>query len=81
VLIAAYQLSHLGGDVQASRDGFLDPAGEPIQGTKRQGDDLCPGPANVLGQGRGKGLRVIVIGAGPRLVGRDTCLPEWFRPG
>jgi len=33
VLIAAYQLSHLGGDVQASRDGFLDPAGEPIRGS------------------------------------------------
>jgi len=81
VLIAAYQLSHLGGDVQASRDGFLDPAGEPIQGTNAKVTIYAQALQTFSARAEAKGLRVIVIGAGPRLVGRDTCLPEWFRPG
>ena len=25
-------------------------------------------------------MRVVVVGAGPRFLDRDRCLPEWFRP-
>jgi len=54
VLIAAYQLSHLGGDVQASRDGFsILPASRSK--APRQVTIYAQALQNVLGQGRGQG--------------------------
>ncbi len=80
VLVAGYQLSHLASGLEASRDGFLDRSGEPIRGTQGKMATYAQALETFAAKTEGAGLRVILLGAGPRLIGRDTCLPEWFRP-
>jgi len=67
--------------VQASRDGFLDPAGEPIQGTKRQVTIYAQACKNVSAgpsQGPAGGY---VIGRGRGLVGGTPACRMVSRPG
>ncbi|MCT0219136.1 acyltransferase [Synechococcus sp. CS-1329] len=80
VLIAGYQLSHLGSGLEASRDGFLDRSGEPVRGSADKTALYTEALGAFSAKAEAAGLQVILIGAGPRLIGRDTCLPEWFRP-
>ncbi|MCT0198457.1 acyltransferase [Synechococcus sp. CS-1325] len=80
VLIAGYQLSHLGSGLPASRDGFLDRSGQPVQGSEAKLALYKEALEAFSDRAGASDLRVILLGAGPRLIGRDTCLPEWFRP-
>ncbi len=80
VLIAGYQLSHLGSGLRATRDHFLDRTGQPVRGTEAKTALYMKALDAFSDRAGAKGLQVALIGAGPRLIGRELCLPEWFRP-
>lgn len=80
LLISNYLLAHLGNDTK-SRNDFLDSRGEPIEGTSRKLRLYLDALAGFSAAARRRGLTVTLVGAGPRLVRRDHCLPEWFRSG
>jgi hypothetical protein len=80
VLISSYWLSHLGENIGQTRNNTLGPHGKTIQsGTEKT--RLFLNSINQFGtMAQAKGMHVVVIGAGPRFLDRDRCLPEWFRP-
>ena len=80
VLISNYLLAHLGNDSK-SRDEFLDAGGQPIHGSSRKRRLYLLALSEFSSEARQRGLGVALVGAGPRLIQRDRCLPEWFRVG
>ena len=80
ILISGYWLSHLGENIGGTRNNILGPNGTIIKsGPKKIGSYLED--INQFGElAQAKGMHVVVVGAGPRFLDRDRCLPEWFRP-
>jgi peptidoglycan/LPS O-acetylase OafA/YrhL len=80
ILISGYWLSHLGENIGKTRNNILGPHGQAIQSGMEK-TRLFLNSINQFGTlAQAKGMHVVVIGAGPRLLDRDRCLPEWFRP-
>jgi peptidoglycan/LPS O-acetylase OafA/YrhL len=81
VIVAGYHLSHLGGPGTADRrNSFLDERGKPIRDPDRKLDLYADALARFGREASRRGLEVLFVGAGPRLIDRELCLPEWFRP-
>ncbi len=80
VLIAGYHLSHLGVGIGDTRDQLLGADGRPISSATGKLNLYTGALRAFAAQARNRGLRVLLLGAGPRLLHRDSCLPEWFRP-
>ena len=80
VLIAGYHLSHLGVGIGDTRDHLLGPDGQPLTSPAGKRDLYSAALRDFAARAQAKGVRVLLLGAGPRLLQRDTCLPEWFRP-
>ena len=80
ILISSYWLSHLGENIGRTRNNILGPDGKTITiGTEKTKSFLRD--INQFGaSAQARGMRVVVVGAGPRFLDRDRCLPEWFRP-
>ena len=80
ILISSYWLSHLGENIGKTRNNILGPDGKTITiGTEKTKSFLRD--INQFGaSAQARGMRVVVVGAGPRFLDRDRCLPEWFRP-
>jgi hypothetical protein len=80
ILISGYWLSHLGENIGRTRNNILGPHGQAIQsGTEKTRLFLIS--INQFGAlAQAKGMHVVIVGAGPRFLDRDRCLPEWFRP-
>lgn len=80
VLIAGYWLSHLGTGIGDTRDHLLGPDGRPLTGSNAK-IAVMRGALNAFAaRAERRGLKVLVLGAGPRLLDREACLREWFRP-
>ena len=80
VLIHGYWLSHLSSGIGDTRNDLLGSDDRPVQGSagKRQ---IFLEAINRFGERtQAQGIRVLLLGAGPRLINRNRCLPEWFRP-
>lgn len=80
LLIAGYHLSHLGVGIGDTRDHLLGADGQPITSATGKLDLYSEALRAFAVRARSRGLRVLLLGAGPRLLHRDSCLPEWFRP-
>ncbi len=80
VLIAGYHLSHLGVGIGDTRDQLLGPDGRPLTTAAGKLALYSEALRAFATRAQAKGMKVVLLGAGPRLLDRDTCLPEWFRP-
>ncbi len=80
VLISAYHLSHLGVGIGDTRDHLLGADGQPITTAAGKLGLYSEALRAFAARAQAQGVRVLLLGAGPRLLDRDTCLPEWFRP-
>lgn len=81
VIIAGYHLSHLGdASTPENRDDFLDAQGRPIEDPDLKLKLYGGALERFREAAANRGITVILVGAGPRLLERDICLPEWFRP-
>ena len=81
VIIAGYHLSHMGGPgTEDQRDSFLDERGRPIKDPELKLTLYSEAVARFGKEAARRGMEVVFIGAGPRLMNRELCLPEWFRP-
>jgi peptidoglycan/LPS O-acetylase OafA/YrhL len=80
ILVSTYWLSHLGERIGSTRNNILEPNGTVIKsGSKKISTYLSDiNQFGALAQARG--MKVAMVGAGPRFLDRDRCLPEWFRP-
>ncbi|WP_216901848.1 acyltransferase family protein [Synechococcus sp. CCY 9618] len=80
-IIAGYHLSHLGDTTTPDqRNEFLDRAGRPIRGGEAKLALYADAVRRFQAAAARRGIQVVLVGAGPRLLDRDRCLPEWFRP-
>ncbi len=80
VLIAGYHLSHLGTDIGDTRNHLLGADGRPITTAAGKLALYSDALRSFAAQAQDRGMGVLLLGAGPRLLNRDSCLPEWFRP-
>ena len=80
VLISGYWLSHLGEDIGETRDNILGVSGSIIKGGSKKINYFLKSINQFEELAQAKGMHIIIIGAGPRILDRDRCLPEWFRP-
>ena len=80
VLIGGYHLSHLGVGIGDTRDHLLGADGRPLTSAAGKLGLYSEALRAFAARAQAKGVRVLLLGAGPRLLQRDTCLPEWFRP-
>ena len=80
IVISGYWLSNLGENSGSNRNDILSPNGKQIKsGSKKMKAFLIDiNQFGALAQARG--MHVVLVGAGPRFLDRDRCLPEWFRP-
>ncbi|MFZ0406551.1 MAG: acyltransferase family protein [Cyanobium sp.] len=80
ILIAGYHLSHLGTDIGDTRNHLLGADGRPITTAAGKLALYSEALRSFAAQAQDRGMEVLLLGAGPRLLNRDSCLPEWFRP-
>lgn len=79
VLISGYWLSHLGSGID-NRNELLGIDRQTIQDSDVKHRLFLEAINSFAKSANAKGIHVLLLGAGPRLIGRDRCLPEWFRP-
>ena len=79
VLIHGYWLSHLGKGI-GTRNNLLGREREPIQDSDGKQKLFIEAVNDFSERAQTHGIRVLLLGAGPRLIDRNRCLPEWFRP-
>lgn len=80
LLIGGYWLSHLGDGIGDTRDDLLGANGRPVRNSAAKLRLLLDALNELGARAHQRGLTVLLVGAEPRLLERDTCLPEWFRP-
>lgn len=80
VIVAGYHLAHLTAGSRGARDGLLDADGTVIRDADHKLSLFTDSLNDFAAAARLRGMRVVLIGAGPRLFDRETCLAEWFRP-
>ena len=80
ILISGYWLSHLGEKIGRTRNNILGADKKIIKsGSEKINSYLKDiNQFGILAQANG--MHVVIVGAGPRFLDRDRCLPEWFRP-
>lgn len=80
VIITNYLVSHLGdaATLRDTRDAFLASSGRPA----RSGDEKVALYLEALNRfstlAARRGVRVVLVGAGPRHPDTHTCAPDWF---
>lgn len=80
IVISGYWLSHLGEKIGSTRNNILGANGRIIQKGPEKTSAFLEEVNQFATLAQTKGMHVVVVGAGPRLLDRDHCLPEWFRP-
>ena len=80
ILISSYWLSHLGEKIGGTRNNILEPNGTVIKSGSKKISAYLSGINQFGALAQAKGMHIVVVGAGPRFLDRDRCLPEWFRP-
>ena len=80
LLIGGYWLSYLGDDIGDTRNDLLNADGRPARSGSAKLKLMVQALNDLAARAEQRGLRVLVVGAEPRLLERDACLPEWFRP-
>lgn len=80
VLMAGYWLSHLGVGIGDTRDHLLGPDGARLRSSAAKIATFRNNLNAFAARADRQGVKVLLIGAEPRLLERSRCLPEWFRP-
>ena len=80
ILISSYWLSHLGEKIGGTRNNILGSNGTVIKSGPRKVSSYLDDINQFGALAQAKGMHIVVVGAGPRFLNRDRCLPEWFRP-
>ena len=80
ILISGYWLSHLGEKIGRTRNNILGPDKKIIKSGSKKLDSYLKDINQFGALAQANGMHVVIVGAGPRFLDRDRCLPEWFRP-